>query len=77
MVFSGVIQPEYEQIVKEMNLETEIGPRKKLTIEEYEQIHENKRTPEESILSTKEEFVLIDVKTNPESKGERRYIFNE
>jgi hydroxymethylglutaryl-CoA synthase len=77
MVFSGVIQPEYEQVVKDMNLETELGPRKKLSIEEYEQIHENKRTLEDSILRTKEEFVLVHVKTNPESKGERRYIFNE
>jgi len=77
MVFSGVIQPEYAQIVKEMNLETEMGPRKKLTIEEYEEIHENKRPLEESILSTKEEFVLVHVKTNPESRGERRYAFNE
>ena len=30
MVFSGVIQPEYEQVVKDMNLESEIGPRKKI-----------------------------------------------
>ena len=77
MIFSGVIQPKYEEVVKDMNLESEIGPRKKLTLEEYEQIHENKRTPEESILETKKEFVLVDVKTSPESKGERRYIFNE
>jgi len=60
-----------------MNLETEIGQRKKLTIEEYEEIHENKRTLEEAIFRTKEEFVLVDVKTNPESRGERRYTFNE
>ena len=77
MVFSGTIQPEYEQAVKEMNLEAEIGPRKKLTIQEYEAIHENKRGVAESILDPKKEFVLVDVKTNPESKGERRYIFNE
>ena len=77
MIFSGVIQSEYEQIVKEMNLETELGPRKKLSFEEYEQLHENKRTVEESLLKPVREFVLVDVKTNPESKGERRYIFNE
>lgn len=77
MIFSGVVQPEYEQMVKGMNLETEIGPRTRLSLEQYEQIHENKLSPEESILSSKREFVLVDVKTNPESKGERRYIFNE
>ncbi len=77
MVFSGVIQPEYEQIVKEMNLEAEIGPRRKLTIEEYEQIHENMKTPEQAMLEPQKEFVLVEVNNTPESKGERRYIFNE
>ena len=60
-----------------MNLETEIGPRKKLSLEEYESIHENKRTPNQSILDNKKEFVLVQVETRPDSKGERRYIFNE
>ena len=77
MIFSGVVQPEYEQMVKDMNLETEIGPRTRLSLDQYEKIHENKLSPEESILSTKREFVLVDVKTSPESKGERRYVYNE
>ena len=77
MIFSGVVQPEYEQMVKDMNLETEIGPRTRLSLDQYENIHENKLSPEESILSTKREFVLVDVKTSPESKGERRYVYNE
>ena len=77
MIFSGIIQPEYKEVVEDMNLETEIGPRTKLSVPEYEQIHENKRMPEESILHSKKEFILVDVKTNPESKGERRYVFNE
>jgi len=77
MVFSGVIQPQYKEIVKDMNLEAEIGPRKKLSHKEYEEIHENKRSHTESILDGKEEFILVDVKTAAESRGERRYIFNE
>ncbi len=77
MVFSGVIQPEYEEIVKNMNLEAEIGNRKRLTWEEYENLHENKIEIDESMVHTKKEFVLVDVKTETESKGERRYIFNE
>ena len=78
MVFSGVIQPEYKQIVKEMNLENEIGERTKLSLEEYEQLHENKLKPTESILDTKKEFILEHVElTSPESRGERRYTFNQ
>src|SRR3954449_12377956 len=32
MVFSGVMQPGYKQVVKRMNLEEEMGPRKKLSM---------------------------------------------
>ncbi len=75
MIFSGVIQPEYEQIVKEMNLEAEIGPRIKLSLEEYEELHENKRDQDDTIRSANKEFVLVDVKTSAKSKGERHYTF--
>jgi len=77
MIFSGIIQPEYEQIVKNMNLETEIGPRTKLTLEEYEDLHENKRGPEKNIRSANKEFILTQVETSSESKGERYYTFVE
>ena len=53
MVFSGVIQPEHLEIVKEMNLEAEIGERQRLSLEDYEQLHENKRSPDQSILDAK------------------------
>ena len=75
MIFSGVIQPEYNQVVKDMNLEAELGPRTKLSLDEYEELHENKRTYEENIRSANKEFVIIDVKTSAESKGERHYAF--
>ncbi|KAF6242750.1 3-hydroxy-3-methylglutaryl-CoA synthase [Nitrosopumilus sp. b1] len=76
MVFSGVIQEEFEEIVKDMNLESEIGPRKKLTIEEYEALHENKLGVTDSMLQPKKEFVLTEINSSVGS-GERRYIFNE
>jgi len=75
MIFSGVIQPEYDQVVKDMNLEAEIGPRTKLSLDEYEELHENKRTYEENIRSANKEFVIVDVKTSTESRGERHYAF--
>lgn len=77
MVFSGVIQPEFEEVVKNMNLEAEIGKRRRLTWEEYEELHENKLSPEESMLHSKKEFSLVNVKTETESRGERRYVYNE
>ena len=75
MIFSGIIQPEYEQVVKDMNLEAEIGPRTKLSLEEYEDLHENKRSPENNIRSANKEFILVDVNTSTESRGERQYTF--
>jgi len=75
MIFSGVIQPEYVQVVKDMNIEAEIGPRTKLSLDEYEELHENKRTYEENIRSANKEFVIVDVKTSAESRGERHYAF--
>jgi len=75
MIFSGVIQPEYDQVVKDMNLEAELGPRTKLSLDEYEELHENKRTYEENIRAANKEFVIVDVKTSAESKGERHYAF--
>ncbi|MCJ8306973.1 MAG: 3-hydroxy-3-methylglutaryl-CoA synthase [Nitrosopumilus sp.] len=77
MVFSGVIQPGFEEVVKNMNLESELGDRRRLTLDEYEDLHENKLTPENSMIHSKKEFVLVDVKTDEESRGERRYVFNE
>jgi hydroxymethylglutaryl-CoA synthase len=77
MVFSGVIQDEYASVVKNMNLETELGARKRLTLEEYENLHENKLTPDKSMLNTSKEFILVDVKTEEETRGERRYAYNE
>ncbi len=76
MVFSGVIQPRYADIVGGMDLEAELGPRKRLSLQEYEDLHENRRTPEQAVLETSGEFVLVDVQTAPDSRGERRYRFS-
>jgi len=77
MVFSGVIQPRYKEIVEGMDLEAEIGKRRRLTWDEYEKLHENKLSPDESMLQPTKEFALVHVKTETESRGERHYIFTE
>lgn len=76
MVFSGTIKSRYKEIVKDMNLEAEIGNRVKISLEEYEELHENKRGPKQNFLESKKEFILIEVKSAPESRGERRYVYN-
>ncbi len=77
MVFSGVIMPTYKEVVKDMNLESEIGARVKISLEKYEEIHENKRGPNENLIDSKKEFVLVDVANTSAIRGQRTYVFKE
>jgi hydroxymethylglutaryl-CoA synthase len=76
MVFSGVIQPQYKEIVKRMNLEEEIGPRKKVSMEEYGKLHENGISFNDSILQTNKEFILAKIGgTTADKAGLREYTY--
>ncbi len=76
MVFSGTICPEYKEVIERMDLENEISQRKRLTIEEYEALHENRLGFDESILEPSGEFALVEIKAGAESQGERKYAFS-
>ena len=76
MVFTGVIQSEYKEIVEGMNLEEEIGPRKKISINEYERLRGNERNFDTSLLPVHNEFVLVKIGgTTAEKAGFREYNF--
>jgi hydroxymethylglutaryl-CoA synthase len=76
MVFSGVIQPEHKEIVKQMNLEEEIGQRIRLSIGDYEMLHENERNPDDSVIHPHKEFILIKVGgTTDDMAGFREYNY--
>jgi hydroxymethylglutaryl-CoA synthase len=76
MVFSGVIQAEYKGIVKDMNLEEEIGDRIKLSMDQYHSLRENERTLDESYVRAKDEFVLVKIGGSTADKaGFREYCF--
>ena len=76
MVFSGIVQPPYKEIVSKMDLDAEIGPRQKLTIEEYERLHRNERKFNDSIVQAHKEFVLVKVGGNTADKaGLREYNY--
>lgn len=77
MVFSGTIQPDYKEVVKEMNLEEEIGIRTKLSMAEYEKLHDGRTlTINESILHNNREFVLIKVGgITADRAGFREYVY--
>jgi len=59
MVFSGIIQPQYKEIVSRMDLEEDIGPRQRLSIEEYERLHRKERAFTDSVIHAHKEFVLV------------------
>jgi hydroxymethylglutaryl-CoA synthase len=76
MVFTGVIQSEYKEIVEGMNLEEEIGPRKKISIDEYERLRRNERNFNTSHLPVHKEFVLVKIGgTTADKAGFREYNF--
>jgi hydroxymethylglutaryl-CoA synthase len=76
MVFSAVIQPEYEQAVKKMNLEDDIGSRQRLGMEQYEKLHRNERAFTDSVIHAHKEFVLVRVGGSTADKaGSREYDY--
>jgi len=76
MVFSGVIQPDYKQVVNKMDLEEDIGPRQKLSMEEYERLHRNERAFTDSVISAHKEFVLVKLGgTTADKAGFREYNY--
>ncbi len=76
MVFSGVIQEAYKEIVRDMNLEEEIGIRTKLTMDEYHCLRENQLTLSDSYVRAKDEFILVKIGgTTADKAGFREYCF--
>lgn len=76
MVFTGVIQSKYKEIVGGMNLDEEIGPRKKISIDEYERLRRNERNFNTSHLPVHKEFVLVKIGgTTADKAGFREYNF--
>ena len=74
MVFSGLVQDEYGEVLKKMNLEADMANRRRLTLEEYETLHRGEMPPGESMVEGRGEFVLSNI---DKASGERRYAFNQ
>ena len=75
MVFSGTVQSQYKEVVSKMDLDSDIGPRQKLTMEEYERLHRNERGFNDSIIQAHKEFVLVKVGGNTAEKAGLR-VYN-
>jgi hydroxymethylglutaryl-CoA synthase len=76
MVFSGVFQEEYKEIASKMDLDKEIGPRTKISIDDYEKLHNNTKKFSESFLNGENEFILLSVGgMTADRAGFREYCF--
>jgi hydroxymethylglutaryl-CoA synthase len=76
MVFSGIILPTYEEVVKSMDLDIDLGDRLKLSISDYERLHRNELELNESVTKAHKEFVLVGVGGKTADKaGFREYDY--
>jgi hydroxymethylglutaryl-CoA synthase len=76
MVFSGIIQAAYKEVVSRMDLEEDIGPRQRLSMDQYEKLHRNERDFTDSVICPHGEFVLIKLGGNNADKaGLREYDY--
>ncbi|WP_148686605.1 hydroxymethylglutaryl-CoA synthase family protein [Candidatus Nitrosocosmicus hydrocola] len=76
MVFSGVIQENYKELVSRMNLDKDIGPRTKMSIEDYEKLHKNTRKYDQAFLNAEDEFILVNIGGNTADRaGFREYCY--
>jgi hydroxymethylglutaryl-CoA synthase len=76
MVFSGIFQEQYKEIANKMNLDKEIGQRTKISIDDYEKLHNNTKKFSESFLNGENEFILVSIGgLTADRAGFREYCF--
>lgn len=76
MVFSGVVQEGYKELVSRMNLDKDIGPRTKISIEDYEKLHKNTRKFDQAFLNAEDEFILVNIGgSTADRAGFREYCY--
>ena len=76
MVFSGIFQEQCKEIANKMDLDKEIGQRTKISIEDYEKLHNNAKKFSESFLNGENEFILVSIGgITADRAGFREYCF--
>ena len=76
MVFSGIFQEQCKEIANKMDLDKEIGQRTKISIEDYEKLHNNTKKFSESFLNGENEFILVSIGgITADRAGFREYCF--
>jgi len=77
IVCSFIIQPEYKEVIRNLKLIHNLNKRQKISVDVYEDLHENRRKLNESVNSPKKEFVLYSIGTSETDFGYRYYKYIE
>jgi len=75
IVCSFIVQPEYKEVVKKMNLIEKLNQRKRISIDIYEDLHEGRLKLHESVIPPKNEFTLVSLGNKSHDYGYRYYKY--
>ena len=75
VVCSFIVQPEYKEVVKKLDLMRMLNERKRISVDVYEDLHEEKLKLHESIIPPKNEFALVSFGETSIDYGYRYYKY--
>lgn len=74
---SFIIQPEYKEVIKKIELMRDLSRRKRISMDVYEDLHEGIFKTDESVISPKKEFALDYIGKEDKNVGYRYYKYIE
>jgi len=77
VVCSFIVQPEYREATKKIDLMQELNRRQRISIDVYEDLHEGRLQLHESVIPPKNEFVLDHIGKESHNYGYRYYRYVE
>lgn len=75
IVCSFIVQPDYKEVVKKMNLMEKLNQRKHISIDVYEDLHEGRLDFHQSVIPPKNEFSLVSLGSRSHDFGYRYYKY--
>ena len=75
VVCSFIVQPEYKEVVKKLDLMRMLNERKRISVDVYEDLHEERLKLHESIIPPKDEFALVSFGETSIDYGYRYYKY--
>jgi hydroxymethylglutaryl-CoA synthase len=77
IVCSFIVQPEYKEVARKIRMMEELNQRQKVSMDVYEDLHENRLKSHEGVLPPKNEFALDYISKEATDHGYRYYKYIE